>query len=115
MLTVTKILEGGIDLTSGAKIEQGIVISNGTQELTLPLDQEDVEKVALLYIQMVEASPAPVKRGKKVKEEKPPVKLVQQETPVEEDYENPSSDSDDDEGFEPGEDYADSGTGVGSV
>ena len=122
MLRVTKIIEGGIDLTSGEQIEQGMVISNGYREVSVPVPQSELEKVVRLYVEAVEANVAtatPPKVSIVPETEAPPaprpksVKLA----PAAPEYEAPppSTDIDDDSGLEPGEAYDDSGTGVGSL
>jgi len=139
MLQITKIIEGGIDLTSGEQISQGLVVTNGLNEVTIPVSQTSLESVVRLYAQMVEVaqrggngielseedretveswktdepqmratSPAPVLRAMPGPPAEPPEDFEYEEPP-------PSSDISDDDGFEPGEDYADSGTGVGSL
>jgi hypothetical protein len=138
MLQVTKIIEGGIDLTSGEKIDQGIVIHNGIQEVTIPISQQSLESIVLMYAQMVEIaeqkgnggiplSPEDRKTVQGWVDNAPPQMRPVERAPVPphprpvppapppEDASPPSSDIDEEDGFEPGEDYADSGTGVGSL
>ena len=128
MLRVTKIIEGGIDLTSGEQIEQGMVISNGYREVTVPVPETVLADVVRLYVEAVEANvAAAAPQQTSITPEpkpapRPPVKLrpVDSEPaspPPDFEYDSPppSSDTDDDTGFEPGEDYDDSGTGVSSL
>ena len=129
MLQVTKIIEGGIDLVSGEQIEQGIVIGNGMQEVTIPVSREVLESVVVMYAQFVEGAadngrPMLVPNEHPAVPEQPrrhlppsPVPVVSEPGAFDSDYEvpPPSSDVVDDDGFEPGEDYEDSGTGVGSL
>lgn len=49
MLTVTKILEGGVDLASGNPLPRCLVIGNGKDEVYLPIRDEDVREVLKLY------------------------------------------------------------------
>jgi hypothetical protein len=130
MLQVTKIIEGGIDLLSGEKIEQGIVVANGFQEVTIPVSQETLESVVVLYAQFVEmaggqipavdapeSAPAPTPLVQPQKQFSPtPVLVPQEQETFESDYDAPPPSTDiSEDGFEPGEDYEDSGTGVGSL
>lgn len=136
MLQITKIIEGGIDLTSGQKIEQGIVINNGQQEMTIPVSPDAIEQVVMLYAQSVQSGgnghdlepPQDFGEFGAMLADPPPQQMQATPSPVpqpkvsvvatpDSDYEEapPSSDIDEEEGFQPGEDYADSGTGVGSL
>lgn len=48
-MQVTKIVEGGIDLITGQKLEAGIVISNGLREITVAVSLQSMEDLAILY------------------------------------------------------------------
>ncbi len=146
-MQVTKIIEGGIDLTTGTELEVGIMVSNGVRELMIPIDEPTLQ---ILSVMVAEANlvsrPTPLKgQGQaplpeeldKTKEEsgctcgyedseemtahnplcvlsKPPSalkpRLVDETSPV-----PPETPVDEDEGFEPGEEYDDVGTGVSSL
>lgn len=129
-LWLTKIIEGGVDLTTGRELTQGIVVTNGATEITIPVDPEDVQRIVLLYAQGESPSPreefeaalGPVTSPKMTPAppatrptvlhpvEAPPApgeQVVFEEPPV-------STDTSDEE-FEPGEEYNDGATGIGSL
>ena len=137
-MQLTKIVEGGIDLITGQQLEAGIVVSNGCREITVPVSSDSMEKLAHLYADKVmrldkgkEAAPEPLPNRDDIPEHNTEIHgpvfvpaIDDVEKPIapvsvftDEDYTAPpvSTDTTEDDGFEPGEDYDDSGTGVGSL
>jgi len=127
-MQVIKIIEGGIDLRSGEEISLGLVITNGIREFTIPISSEILNHITLMIAEEKPGKPiveGPVKPASEI----PPAALSPaggdlnpfreetQTTPrlVEEEPTLPQNPLDEDEGFEPGEEYNDIGTGAGSL
>jgi len=128
-LQITRIIEGGIDLLSGQELPQSIVVSNGAREVIVPVSQEVLKEVVVLY---AEAESAPENRQERSgfftpEEEyqpeisntpttrKKPRLVPAPETPQKEIRDEAVSSDTLDEKFEPGEEYNDAATGVGSL
>lgn len=129
-MQVTKIIEGGIDLTTGKELDVGITVSNGIRELMIPIDMATLQ---ILTVMVTEANlldnPTPRKGIGMVPEDlnkRPPEnlqgmpQLVSVDGPPPTPPENFEADSEpdeieDEEGFMAGEEYDDTGTGVSSL
>jgi hypothetical protein len=118
MLEVTKILEGGVDLATGDELPRCIVVSNRHNEVSITVKSEDLKKILALFIDgrnRGEVGAAPMELFSHEPRESEvamnpnpgPVMRVVEDAP-------PSTDMSDEE-FDAGEDYNDSGTGVGSL
>jgi hypothetical protein len=55
-LFLTKIFEGGVDLTTGEPIPHGLTISNGDSEVLVSVDEEAVNRIASLFCDLVDNS-----------------------------------------------------------
>lgn len=142
MLKITKIIEGGIDLSTREELPRSMVISNGVREVTVALTDHEMENVVQLYIEglnqevegharqvvhhIEDTIPAPrevvhatVTMAPKVVADH--INLTLKKKDFESDYEdpppvaNPNVVTDDENGFQPGEEYDDSGTGAASL
>ena len=125
MLTVVRIIEGGIDLQSKRELPRSIIISNGKSEVHVPVSNDNViREIVSLYVEdngggVVAQAPTPTRNvliGQNAQwdtfpEEQPIQVPVRVPPKPESDYDIPY----DDDGFEPGEEYNDRGTGVGSL
>ena len=111
MLKVTKILEGGIDLETQKELPRSIVISNGHREVLVTVNDNVIRELTNLLSSngaSARAAPAP---------QRPPMSPRPAATGMlafdEPDRDDLVQFNDDD--FEPGEEFSDSGTGVGSL
>ena len=132
MLIITKIIEGGLDLSTNEELPRSIVVSNGSREITLPMANEGMEGLVQLYIdgfqrertvhanQVVPSVADELVVDAKLKmtpnKSEEYIKLDVQISPENEpsDYDKPPPVAKED-GFLPGEDYEDSGTGAASL
>lgn len=134
MLRVISIIEGGIDLEKGKEIPRSMVVTNGTKVVTVPVPDHVVDELVGLFASELEKVVEPAPR--KMDRPKPANHIVVKEItvaetskpvsagmpkprfevqPLFEEPEAPSSTDLDESGFEPGEEYDDSGTGVSSL
>jgi hypothetical protein len=119
MLQVVKVVEGGIDFRSLEQLPRSLVISNGRREVEISATDEDIEKVVQLFAEVasmdssVGTAPPPKPRNRE------PVRSPEPEQPVNRNWglsqEEEEPEISEPDGFEPGEAYSDSGTGVGSL
>lgn len=146
MLRVTKILEGGIDLTTKEQLPRSIVIGNSSgKEVIVPVQEDIVQSIAAMIADDVSRDEVMTDEAKdRTKGVIPPrprleADLVVNTAPnvpadhinmefrmpedvaeeevqaAEELLDDYSSPPPSDDGFEPGEEYDDVGTGVGSL
>ena len=123
MLTVTKIIEGGIDLLTKEELPPSIAISNGVIEITVPVSQKAMRGITQLYIGGLgeeienQAPHLPLtSKPEIVADQAPPDGIpASVETTISDYDEPPSLKGRDGEEFQPGESYEDSGTGVASL
>ena len=118
MLQVTKFIEGGYDLTKHSEVPRCIVVGNGVREVVIPVSEESLQPLVQMYAE--EAVKPAVKGFSAVPEAamadlpEEPVSIVRRTypaQPAQEMFESPDQPVE----FEPGEEYADSGTGVASL
>lgn len=131
MLEVTKIIEGGVDLRTGEELPRCIVISNGHREQEVPIDPLTLRNLVLMYSDMMnatsvvdenpeifeestEAVPKPGNGSAPAPNPRPTIRVVKADEPEVEEP-TPSSDLIEEDSFEAGEEYDDSGTGIGSL
>ncbi len=112
MLKVIKIIEGGINLETQEELPRSIVISNGQKEVLVAVNDNVIrELIGLLSSNgaPARAEPAPLLRRPPPSPRPAEAQMFSLEEP----------DSGDtvfgDDGFEPGEEFFDSGTGVSSL
>jgi len=141
MLTITKIIEGGIDLATREELPRCVVVSNGAREVTVPVPNGAMEKIVQLYIEGLQVERTShanqvvqsikglniVEKAEVVDDlhvrvqPKAPTEHIEMKVEVPRetsDYDEPPPSSDvvdDDSGFQPGEEYDDSGTGAASL
>ena len=119
-MQVTKILEGGIDLTTGKQLGTSIVISNGIREISVPIsDGETLDQLIVMVSESNQTTPTDAEELSRTigpPPEPAPRERIPAQAPrlVEPDPDPPVLQSDED-GFEPGEEYDDLGTGASSV
>jgi len=127
MLKVVKIIEGGIDLETQEELPRSLIVSNGRREVTVPANDNVIREVVELLAEMVDA-PLDVSMEAKMRVNSQPVSgsttprpppsprpVSKSPSPFESDEERGSQTPFDDEGFEPGEEFNDGGTGAGSL
>jgi hypothetical protein len=136
MLTITKIIEGGLDLATRQELPRSMVISNGVREISVAMSDHEMENIIQLYIeglqverktdagqivQHIKETVAPpeevVKTSVRMMAQKP-VGHIEVKFQVPSDYDEPPPTmvpQDDEDGFQPGEEYDDSGTGASSL
>ena len=123
MLQVVKFIEGGFDLTTHQEVPRSVVISNGSREVSLPVSEGQLKDLVKMYAELmgaqssVEVAPqtrTPAPMSQQVKMFESIEDLPEPEGMVTADMEATGSVLDDG-GFEPGEEYSDSGTGVASL
>lgn len=123
ILQVTKIIEGGVDLTTGEELPRCIVVSNGYRNHEIPISDANLQALLIMYGEVFNTAPEEVQEifeepkaeFGKTEEPTPPnpgpvIRVVRSE-----DAEPPPSTDRSTEGFEAGEEYNDSGTGIGSL
>jgi hypothetical protein len=129
MLKVVKITEGGIDLETKAKLPRALVISNGHREVDVPANDIVIsEVIALLaenggpravqeHVTLDDASRYAEPRSPRRNVVRPPPSpqpvYEAGPSPFVEEEEGPQMS--DDDGFEPGEEFDDGGTGASSL
>jgi hypothetical protein len=126
MLQVVKFIEGGFDLTTNKEVSMGIVVSNGLNEVLIAVSEDSLRQLVQLYGEdrgntkadepelerplaprpAPRAAPAPRVRVEQVQLFESPASPRLEEEPM------PTME---DAGFEPGEEYSDTGTGVASL
>lgn len=119
MLQVTKFIEGGFDLTKHEEVARGVIVSNGSHEVLVPVSEATLKELIMLYAELSgvrSADPAPETPEPKPRPAPRPraeqARMFESPTPQ---AEEPTPPADLEEGFEPGEEYSDSGTGVASL
>jgi hypothetical protein len=129
MLQVVKFIEGGFDLTTNKEVSMGIVVSNGLNEVLVPVSESSLRQLVHLYgedrsntkADEPEVERPPVPRPSPRPAPAPRIRAEQVQL-----FENPPSPRIEDTvelppedaeaaGFEPGEEYSDTGTGVASL
>ena len=119
MLKVVKIIEGGINLETKEELPRSIVISNGHREVHVPANDIVIRDVVSLFVDNGEPKPPEeelLTKAPNVPQRPPPSpRPASPRTAVTFEADEPASDSFDDEGFEPGEEFSDSGTGASSL
>jgi len=140
MLKVVKITEGGIDLETKTELPRAIVISNGHREVTVPANDIVIKEVVALFAENGGPKPEGAERhlaaahkwplghggASSYVDPKSPPRNIERPPPspqpvtmgspspfIEEAEEGPQTP--DDEGFEPGEEFNDGGTGASSL
>ena len=120
MLRVTAILEGGLDLEKGEEIPRSIVVTNGKRTVTIPVPDHKVKEMVDMFAEELgtkappdaePSAPAPAPKAPARPTKVPETKAlfeVETEAP-------PSMPVIEEAGFEPGEEYEESGTGVASL
>ncbi len=105
MIIVTKIVGESFDLQTGGEIPSAIVLSNGTDEVHVPVEEDVLKQVVRLFAGSSRmAAPMPLRQP----EPQDPVPLAT----IEGDDEEPSQPSWDEE---PGAEYEDPATGTESI
>lgn len=133
MIRVIRIAGESYDLETGEELPKALILSNGLREFALHVDDETAHAVVQMMAESQEArSQKTVEKAKKVsvpgngsnpvelvrpahrdgleglvEDVQPPAMATVVDTPEEEPM--------DDEGYEPGEEYSDPATGVGSL
>jgi len=121
MLRVTKIIEGGINLETQEELSRSIVISNGRRDVHVPVNDNVIRELVALFSENGVAVPAPASAPvPQVRRPPPSPRPVASPTlPFDEGPPDPTfgleNQPAEDEGFEPGEEFADGSTGVGSL
>ena len=129
MLKVVKITEGGIDLETKKKLPRALVISNGHREVDVPANDIVIREVIALLAE--NGGPSTVQEhvtlddaSRYVEPKSPPRNIARpppSPQPVYETGPSPFVEEEeepqmlDDEGFEPGEEFDDGGTGASSL
>lgn len=123
MLKVVKIIEGGINLETQEELPRSIVISNGYREVHVAVNDNVIRELVALFVDNGEphqnipvgdspnAPTTPRRPIKRPSPSPPPVATTTGDTFEVEDEQV----FDEDEGFEPGEEFSDSGTGASSL
>lgn len=117
MLRVTAILEGGLNLETGEEITRSIVVSNGASSVTVPVPESKIRELVELFAKELqgrvpvreEAPPSPPRAEPKFKGPRPMKPLFEPEPELE------APSLVDEQDFQPGEEYEESGTGVASL
>jgi len=139
MLRVTKILEGGIDLTTQEQLPRSIVISNGRREVVIQVQEDTIGEIVEMLqddLSRSETKESDASRGvapppkrpdpfmeqmvanipvDRFKMPEPEVQVEQEQEVQDYDEPPPPAQQQQDDGFEPGEAYDDVGTGVSSL
>jgi hypothetical protein len=112
MLKVVKIIEGGINLETQEELPRSIVISNGHREVHVAVNDNVIKELVALFVDNGsprDVDPEDVPRMKPRPPPSPRPVRTEPESPLE------SPELDEDDGFEPGEEFRDSGTGASSL
>ena len=120
MIQLTKILEGGVDITKGVTLPRYLVLSNGLREVSVPVSDEVVQEVASL---LADPEPEVVAQTFGPEETAPagppgpgPVEHIRvKPVLVKDDPVPPPSTDVEEDTFDPGDEYDDTGTGVSSL
>jgi hypothetical protein len=125
MIQVVRIQGESFNLGTGELIPKSLILSNGVRELFLPVDDSTAEEVLRMLVECAEVGEEvpsisgtvepgvhkPVSPSAKV--DSLHIELV--DTPLSEAGETPAVDDKEDDDFEPGEEYNDPMTGIGSM
>lgn len=134
MLKVVKIIEGGIDLVTQEELPRSLIISNGMREIAVPANDIVIREVVELIAEYAAkppnvsvedvsrytepnapATPPRANMANPYRRTPPSPQVVNQApSPFEDEEEGPRMPIDED-GFEPGEEFNDGGTGAGSL
>lgn len=123
MLKVTKIIEGGIDLETREELSRSIVISNGRREIHVAVNDNVIKELVALFsengVKDLAPAPAPVPQPRMPRPPPSPRQVASPTLPFDDGPPDPPFGIEnlppENEGFEPGEEFTDRSTGVGSL